>query len=219
MPDIKTLRKPEIYLVGNMLLENSDTVGYSEGIYDHSVDYDFATTTNIIRTNTVLDRDLDIPLFMESVRVIITPVQTPKETYPYQSLSLGSTEFQGDKKYSGTATNKFNRAVVYYTLNGADPRKNPLHLYTYLDMNDRIVTYDNPSEGGPLGGTGGGVLSDNINTLGFVIGAGPTGNDNITIKARTFFRGQVSSIAIAKIRIARPGSKQRIGRIEDSIRA
>ena len=50
---------------------------------------------------------------------------------------------------------------------------------------------------------------NNLDTLGFVLRTNPTGNNLVTLKARTFYRGEASRIAIITFKIAtRTGNTQ-----------
>jgi hypothetical protein len=48
---------------------------------------------------------------------------------------------------------------------------------------------------------------NNLDALGFVLGASNTGSDYIHLKARTFYDGKVSPIAVAQFKIHRNDKK------------
>ena len=53
-------------------------------------------------------------------------------------------------------------------------------------------TSNNPSEG---------TSSNNLETLGFVLKCPPTGTDNFVLKARTFYQGKQSTVAVVYFKI------------------
>ena len=199
MPYIRPLEKPEIWLVGEAE-EANGLLGNFCGRVDHSIkSYTYAT--NVIEAEETMYVQNQEITFQDSVRIIITPRGVPKTTYANQIKSFSPQEFEGNHSYDtepGVANALPSPAEVYYTLNGADPRRQKQHLYNYLDLDSRVVTDNSESPSAVM--THG---SDNINTLGFVLGAAQTGSGSITLKARTFYNGQVSPIAIARFKIAR----------------
>jgi len=191
--EIGPIAKPQIQLVGNVLLSNGDIVDNSNGIrVDHSRTLPPASTT-IITGVSQLDQD-NILTFFDSVRIIITgQVVGNKPVYVRQNQLLGNLEFEGTNTYATTgAANK--DIETWFTYNGKDPVRNKAYLYNFKDWD----WYDDQINSNPSGDTGG----DNIATLGFVLRNSPTGSNLITIKARTFSAGLKSRVAIATFKIA-----------------
>ena len=193
--DMVQVPKPQIQLVGNVLLSNGDIVDNSNGIrVDHARTLPPVSTTEITGVSQ-LDKD-DILTFFDSVRIIITgQVATDKPVYLRQNRpeGLGALEFEGANTYSATgAVNK--DAETWYTYNGKDPVRSKSYLYTFKDWD----WYDDQINSNPSGDTGG----SNISSLGFVLRNSPTGNNLITIKARTYYAGRESRIAVATFKIA-----------------
>ena len=184
MPEIRTLAKPEIYLIGDSVSGgNQNTGDIFSGIVDHS-----KSGTNSIISTTQLDKE-DILSFGGSVRIIITGQLTPKPSYTRRSGSFSSIEFEGKQRENTIAVNQY--AETFYTLNGKDPVRNSNYLYNYTDRDD-VETSSNPSDG---------TSSSTINSLGFILRNVNSGSNLITLKARTFFQGGRSSVAVAYFKI------------------
>ena len=172
MPEIRTLAKPEIYLIGDSISGgNQNTGDIFSGIVDHS-----KSGTTSITSVTQLDKE-DILTFGGSVRIIITGQLTPKPTYTRRSGAFSSTEFEGKQRENTIAVNQY--AETFYTLNGKDPVRNSNYLYNYTDRTE----------------------TDNLNTLGFILKNVNSGSNLITLKARTFFQGGRSAVAVAYFKI------------------
>ena len=184
MPAIKTLAKPEIYLIGDSVSGGNQNTGeIFSGIVDHS-----KSGTTSITSITQLDKE-DILTFGGSVRIIITGQLTPKPTYTRKSGAFSSIEFEGKQRESTIAVNQY--AETFYTLNGKDPVRNSNYLYNYTDRDD-VETSSNPSDG---------TSSNNLDTLGFILRNVNSGSNLITLKARTFFQGGRSAVAVAYFKI------------------
>ena len=184
MPEIRTLAKPEIYLIGDSVSGgNQNTGDIFSGIVDHS-----KSGTNSIISTTQLDKE-DILSFGGSVRIIITGQLTPKPSYTRRSGSFSSIEFEGKQRENTIAVNQY--AETFYTLNGKDPVRNSNYLYNYTDRDD-VETSSNPSDG---------TSSSTINSLGFILRNVNSGSNLITLKARTFFQGGRSAVAVAYFKI------------------
>jgi hypothetical protein len=187
MVDIIPIARPQIYLIGNTISGSGRSGTFSDRV-DNSTTPVVSSSTTISGT-TQLDKD-DILTFSESVRIIITGQIPPKINYRRKNGTLGDREFEGNMSYDNTNYNIINEyAETYYTLNGKDPIRNSNYLYHYTDLDDR--TYDNPSDG----------TSDNLNSLGFILKENPTGNYSVTLKARTFYDGKISAVAMAVFKI------------------
>ena len=184
MTEIRTLAKPEIYLIGNSISGGNQNTGeIFSGIVDHS-----KSGTTSITSPTQLNKE-DILTFQESVRIIITGQLTPKPAYARRSGVFSSIEFEGRQRENAIAVNQY--AETFYTLNGKDPVRNSNYLYNYTDRDD-VETSSNPSDG---------TSSSTINTLGFVLKNVNSGSNLITLKARTFFQGGRSAVAVAYFKI------------------
>ena len=184
MTEIRTLAKPEIYLIGNSISGGNQNTGeIFSGIVDHS-----KSGTTSITSPTQLNKE-DILTFQESVRIIITGQLTPKPVYARRSGVFSSIEFEGRQRENAIAVNQY--AETFYTLNGKDPVRNSNYLYNYTDRDD-VETSSNPSDG---------TSSSTINTLGFVLKNVNSGSNLITLKARTFFQGGRSAVAVAYFKI------------------
>ena len=195
MVDIGPIAKPQIQLVGNVILSNGDIVDNSNGIrVDHARTLPPASTLTVTGVSQ-LDKE-DILTFEGSVRVIITgQVFGNKPTYVRQNQLLGALEFEGTNTYATTgATNK--EAETWFTYNGKDPVRTKAKLYNFKDWD----WYDDNINPNPSGDTG----ADNISSLGFVLRNSPTGHNLVTIKAKTYASGLESRIAVATFKIAQP---------------
>lgn len=191
--DIIPLNKPDIVLAGYRVT-TSGVREWEMLHYEHATkSYTYAT--NVVESPTLLNAN-DIPTFRDPVRVIITPNTGPKPTYMRSLRELGPLEFEGNAMFDTGGRETPGRlrrvAETYYTINGTDPIRHKLHLYNYLDMNDFNA---NPSAGG--------ATADNLETIGFPIGASQTGSDLITLQVRCFADGLVSPLAKVVFKIAR----------------
>jgi len=218
MTEIRTLAKPEIYLIGNSISGGNQNTGeIFSGIVDHS-----KSGTTSITSPTQLNKE-DILTFQESVRIIITGQLTPKPTYTRRSGAFSSTEFEGKQRENTIAVNQY--AETFYTLNGKDPVRNSNYLYNYTDRDDvieedhtettfpitTIIGGTNPSDPSFIGSSlteitnpstpGETTETDNLNTLGFILKNVNSGSNLITLKARTFFQGGRSAVAVAYFKI------------------
>lgn len=194
--EVRALVKPEIYLIGNEVPGKGILGEIFSSIVDHS-----KSGTTTISSPTTLNK-AKVPTFQESVRIIITGQITPKLSYIRKESRFDSTEFEGKINYSPINVNFY--AETFYTLNGKDPVRNSNYLYNYLDRDDYITedkTETIPPTGGDPSLPGGITISDNLNSLGFVLRNNKTGDSLITLKTRTFYRGDISSIAVAYFRI------------------
>ena len=181
-----TVIKPQIYLIG------TTTKGGSYSQYVDNATHTYPSTGVSYDGNPAFDDD-NIPSFSEEVRVIITGQISPKASYIYRNGkgSLGSLEYQGNISYNTDISNVNEYAETWFTLSEKEPIRTASQFYNFSDMDDRI--YEDPSAG----------VNDNINELGFVITNTPTGSPLITLKARTYFRGEVSRTAIAIFKLIR----------------
>jgi len=187
--EIRTIVKPQIYLIGNIITNSLRSRNFSERV-DYAKDVT-ATSTNVITGVSQFDSD-NILTFENEVRIIIT-TQVSEEQRPNIRNRQNSLEYSGIPSISQADT--FNQyAYTYYSLNGRDPKIRNSYLYMYDDMWDRI---EDPSAG-----------IDNINTLGFVLKNNPTGSELITLKAKTFYAGNSSFIAKAVFKIAISNQKK-----------
>ncbi len=190
--EIRALAKPEIYLIGNEVPGR----GILGEIFSSIVDHSKSTTTTISSPKTL--NKTKVPTFQESVRIIITGQISFKPSYFRRNGRFTSTEFEGRVDYNSTNVN-FN-AETYYTLNGKDPVRSSNYLYNYLDkddLEDKTETISPTNTDPSISG----AISNNLNSLGFVLKNNKTGDSLITLKARTFYRGNSSPISVAYFRI------------------
>jgi len=187
------VQKPHIYLVGNRIGDDR-TVSEWSGRVDNASPTIPSSTTSVSSVSNLNKEDL--LTFDQSVRVIITGQNSPKPTYVRQNGGLfSSTSFEGNETFDTGGDNKDEvnyLAETWYTLNGKDPIRSKAFFYNFRDMDD----YSN------LNPSGYPVNNGNITTLGFVLRTNPTGSDLVTLKAKTYWRSEESSIAIAVFKIA-----------------
>ena len=185
--EIGPIAKPQIWLEGSIIttFDSSSTVDPPTA---HRIDHAKhinPTSTLVIGGVTQFDQS-DILTFNENVRVVITGQAGNKFPYTTANTSLKESEFEGDRNYSnGTLVGDY--AETYFTINGKDPVRTKAYLWKYRDTDD-------------IG------ANDDYSGLGFILGCCQTGSDLITIKAKTYYKGIGSRIAIAKFKIARPSS-------------
>ena len=117
----------------------------------------------------------------------------------------------GEGKVAPTANTVGLYAETFYTLNGKDPIRTKSYLYKYNDYNDyvSVIRETNPSTfttdpSANLGVYSGSLFDDNIGDLSFRLRRNYAGEDNIILKAKTYYRGDTSDIAISKFRIYNP---------------
>ena len=171
-----TVKKPQIYLIGTTV---------KGGSYSQQVDNDihtYASSGLVYESKTQLDED-NILSFGNEVRIIITGQMTPKPLYTRQngegSIGDNNLLFQGNMTYNPTIDSVNYYAETWYTLNEKEPVRTSSNFYNFRDMDD----------------------SDDLTTLGFVLKLSPTGSPLVTLKARTYFRGEVSKTAIAVFKL------------------
>ena len=201
--EIRVLAKPEIYLIGNSVSGGNQITGeIFSGIVDHSKN----GTTTILST-TSLNKE-DILTFNGSVRIIITGQLTPKPNYNRKSGTFTNLEYEGKVRYNNLDISHY--AETYYTLNGKDPVRTANYLYNYTDRDDYVeedktetmLPSINPSTGEVNPSAPVSISTDNnLNTLGFILRNVNSGNNVITLKARTFFQGRISPVAVAYFKI------------------
>jgi hypothetical protein len=193
--EIGPIRKPFIYLEGQAIYNTDyDASGQApfEGRIDHAKDGVVTSSTTI--GGVTLYNQEDILTFNENVRIVITSnakggVSQPSYVTANTSTDKQESIFEGSANdTSDLLANKF--AETWFTINGKDPVRGKAYLYKYLDTNDKTSKND-------------AGLPKNWVGLGFLLGSCQTGSDLITLKARTFYGGNKSNIAIAKFKIAR----------------
>jgi hypothetical protein len=128
---------------------------------------------------------------------------TPKPLYTRQngegSIGDNNLFFQGNVTYNPTIDSVNYYAETWYTLNEKEPVRTSSQFYNFRDMDEREIRYKNPSDDNERV-----PYSDNINTLGFLLKLSPTGSPLITLKTRTYFRGEVSKTATAVFKLVYP---------------
>ncbi len=201
-----TVIKPQIYLIGIKEKGNS---------YSQQVDNDihtYASSGLTYGAKTQFDED-NILSFNEQVRIIITGQMTPKPNYVRNdgegSISEDNLNFQGNITYDPNIKSVNYFAETWFTFNEKEPIRTSAQFYNFTDMDDRVIVYnnDNPDPSDPSfvkRSEGSEVISDNLLTLGFLLKLSPTGSSLITLKARTYFRGEVSRTAIVVFKLVYP---------------
>jgi len=204
-----TVIKPTIYLIGTKVNGNS----YSQ-LIDNDI-HTYASTGLSFSSKTQLDED-NVLSFNSNVRIIITGQMTPKPTYQQKDGdgSLGSLSFEGNKTYDSQTDDVNFYAETWFTLNEKEPVRTSAQFYNFTDMDDREIvdnvthipgeTISDPSSivVNPSSETT--STTDNLDSLGFVLKLSPTGSPLITLKARTYFRGEVSKTAVAVFKLVYP---------------
>jgi len=187
---IGPIAKPHIWLDGSLIV-GSDVGEVHEKWtqrVDHSLD-EVVTSSTVIGGVTAFDQT-NILTFDYNVRIVIQGNVDPK--FPYNTkdavLPTASNVFEGSRNVTedqGLDDQLMvnNYAETWFTMNGKDPVRGKCYLYKYSDMGDQIAR--------------------ELSGKGFILGSCQTGSDLITIKARTFYRGNKSRIAIARFKIAR----------------
>ena len=181
-----TVIKPQIYLIG----ETTKGGSYSQ-LVDNAI-HTYASSGLVYQSQTQLDED-NILSFNNSVRIIITGQISPKPTYQEKNAdgSLDNLTFEGNTTYNTNASNVNYYAETWYTLNNKEPIRTAAQFYNFTDMDDK-TTSNNPSKN---------TDEDNLDTFGFVLNSNPTGSPLVTLKARTYYRGEVSKTAIAVFKL------------------
>lgn len=203
MPIISKITKPEIRLIGNIITNRGSDTSFSE-IIDHSPTLSVAN--DIIGSSAAFDSS-QILAFNSFVRIIITSQVEPKFTYLKKH---GPTEFEGNVSYNTSASSAINQySETFYTLNGKDPVRSSNYLYNFLDYDDytplttKDKRYDPSADPSVFEDKTTIITEDNTDDLGFLLKTSLTGTDMITLKTRTFFRGQKSDVTIARFKIYR----------------
>jgi len=184
-----TVKKPTIYLIGTTVKGNS----YSNYI-DNSVNTEPENGLTF-SGKTKFDED-NIRSFDNQVRIIITGKMNPKPTYQQKDGegNLDGLSFEGNKTYDSFTYDVNYYAETWFTLSEKEPIRTSAQFYNFTDMDNRVDITD-PSSGN---------REDNLNSLGFVLKSSPTGSPLITLKARTYFRGEVSKTTVAIFKLVYP---------------
>ncbi len=200
---IGPIAKPFIWLEGQRIDLVTDVDFQTQDQWQGRVDHakvEPVTSLNVIGGVTNFN-DQAILTFDDRVRITIN-AQTDNNFnfWTKNNSPTGNLNFEGDPDSDQSlvvGTQLANRyALTYFTINGKDPVRTKAYLYKYKDFSD-IDNDDNKDEDGiPLVWDG----------LGFILGSAQTGSDLITLKAKTFFQGKCSRVAIAKFKIARKSS-------------
>lgn len=192
--EIGPIAKPFIYLEGQAIYNlDYDASGQDpfEGRVDHAKD-EVVTSSTTIGGVTLFNQE-NILTFNDNVRIVITQRVSSILKKPYQTelVSMANQEniFEGSNNdTSDSFANKYPE--TWFTINGKDPIRGKAYLYKYLDTNDQSQKND---AGLPKPWAG----------LGFILASCQTGSDLITLKAKTYFQGNTSRVAIARFKIAR----------------
>jgi len=187
--DIGPIAKPQIRLVGDIVGSDGWILPYTSTRVDHAIATPPTSTTDILGV-TQLDKE-DILTYNGSVRVIITGQTSDKPVYVRQGSTgaLDTNQFEGSINLGIKSVNKV--AETYFTYNGRDPVRTKAYLYNFKDWDDFVPEI----EGDPSS-------PSNVTELGFVLRNSPTGNNLVTIKAKTYLRGNESRIAVVTFKIA-----------------
>ena len=191
--DMVTIPKPQIWLYGATLEEGASVNSNSLYRVDHAKHLP-PTSTLSINGVSLLNKS-DILTFYRRVRIIITGQQNPKPIYMRKQGELSALEFEGS--YHLNDTNQVNDyAETYFTLNGKDPIQSKKYLYNFSDTDnlDEYLSTGSPSAAYDS--------TNNANILGFLFTESPTGNGVTVIKARTYYSGLSSRIAVAYFKVA-----------------
>ncbi len=198
MINIEKIVKPEILLVGDIITSNATVMSFSRKV-DHSTT-PITVEGNLVSSPTTLDQS-DLLNFQNVVRIIITGKVSPKINYVRRNR-LGPLEFEGNVSFKTSPLSVVNEfAETFYTLNGKDPVRTANYLYTALDFDDfnqdNIQSKLDPSAKvyNPS------AVIDNISDLGFLLKISPTGDNVVTLKARTFHRGQKSDVTMVRFKM------------------
>ncbi len=195
--DIGPIAKPHIWLEGDIINGTTSIESFSQRI-DHAKDG--VVTSSLSISGVTNFNQEDILTFSDKVRIVIQPQIEPKFRYYTKDNSPFNSEenvFEGSASEppAGGVSNQANYySETYFTINGKDPVRGKSYLYKYKDFDDQYNSMLNPSDGIP---------ASIFLGIGFILGSSQTGSDLITLKARTFFQGKKSRVAIAKFKIAR----------------
>ena len=182
MPDIQLLDKPVIRLIGTVTTSTGTIRVFNKNI-DNSVD---------TYSSTGIDAN-SLPNFQGEVRIIITGQVNPKATYIRENGLLPALTFEGDN-ITGTTVGQY--AETFYSLNKKSPVRDSNYLYNHKDWDDVDV---NPSTVDVNKST-----TRDIDSMGFLLKCPPTGASNVTLKAKTYYRGNESTVAIVYFKISLP---------------
>ena len=188
-----TVAKPHIWLIGNIEQDGVSST-FSERV--DNAKHLMPNATQIVGGGvTDLDKE-NLLTFRDSVRVIITGQVGTKPVYVREGRDAplfnqaSSLEFEGEAVPNTDAVSYY--AETWYTFNGKDPVRSAARFYNFTDMDD--ASFD-PSSG----------LINNTSTLGFVLRTNPaSGSDLITLKAKTYYQGKESKIAIVVFKVVEP---------------
>lgn len=198
MPVIKRIVKPTIRLVGDILTSGGVFQSFSESV-DHSISV--TSATNIVSSPTTLDKS-NLLNFQNYVRIIITGQISPK--FNYFRRDNEPSEFEGNVTFNTSSNDPINNyAETFYTLNGKDPVRTANYLYTATDYDNYSRDYSEARHDPSANDINPSSVTDNIDQLGFLLKVSPTGDDFITLKARTFYRGQKSDVTAVYFKIHR----------------
>jgi len=182
--EIGPIAKPHIWLEGALIkgIDSSSIVDLQTSRrVDHAKHLNSVSTTSIDGV-TALNQE-DFLTFNSKVRIVISGQVGNKFNYVSKNNRLSEKEFEGNT--FGNSTVLLNEyAETWFTINGKDPVRGKSYLYKYLDTDD-------------LG------ENDDWTGLGFILGGCQTGSDLITLKAKTYYKGLESRVAVAKFKIAR----------------
>ena len=106
--------------------------------------------------------------------------------------------FEGNVTYNASISNVNEYAETWFTFNKKEPIRTAANFYSFTDMDDREISH-NPSD-----------PHDNLDSLGFLLKTSPTGSPLITLKARTYFRGEVSRTAVAIFKLIYPLDENKV---------
>jgi len=199
--EIGPIAKPHIFLVGN-IIDSNEVEGTISANFAQRVEYAKhlePSVTKVIGGVDQYDQE-NILTFDNDLRVIITGKVENKFTYfTKDNPTLPAKTFEGFyKDNSNTAASSVigQYSETWFTINGKDPVRSKCYLYKYKDMDDANTSIDPSAENSTS-------VVNSYSDLGFILGACQTGSDLITIKAKTYYQGNESRIAVVKFKIAR----------------
>lgn len=227
--EIRALAKPEIYLIGNSVSGGKQITGeLFSGVVDHSksgttsilsttqLDKEdvltFSESVRIIITGQITPKPsyfrrdgrfnstefegktnyspVNINFYAETFYTLNGKDPVRNSNYLYKFLDRDDLEDKTERTapyYTSTEIFKTNPRT---SLNPSDPsgyNPDPSGEERYE------ITTLNPSAPGDV--------SDNLNSLGFILRNNKTGDSLITLKTRTFYRGRISPITVAYFKI------------------
>lgn len=222
--EIGPIAKPFIYLEGQAIwnLEEKNTNLTGQDSFAARVDHAkeaAVTSINTIGGVTLFNQE-NILTFNDKVRIVITnqagdsSVVGGGQKFTYQTETVGIDNMESIFEGSANGVSDFadgsgslianKYPETWFTINGKDPVRGKAYLWKYADTNDQT---DKDDAG----------LPKPWNGLGFILGSSQTGSDLVTLKAKTYWRGKSSNVAIARFKIARKTQGEGSQHVENGV--